>query len=58
MSGAFDLLRNALSDFSVLVLPRQSDVFILQTDASTKGLGAVLSVCREDEERLVGYFSS
>ncbi len=48
---------NVLCDVSVLFLPTSSDVFVLQTDASGRGVGAVLSVCRDGEELPVGYFS-
>ena len=34
-----------------------SDVFVLQTDASGRGVGAVLSVCRDGDELPMGYFS-
>lgn len=34
-----------------------SDKLLLQTDASTKGIGSVLSVVRDGQELLVGYFS-
>ena len=48
---------NVLCDVSVLFLPTVSDVFVLQTDASGRGVGAVLSVCRDGDELPVGYFS-
>ena len=51
------ILCNALCDVSVLFLPTLSDVFLLQTDASGHGVGAVLSVCRDGDELPVGYFS-
>ena len=41
----------------MLCLPREDDTFVLQTDASYIGIGAVLSVMKGGEERLVGYFS-
>ena len=46
-----------MCDVSVLFLPTLSDVFVLQTDASGRGVGAVLSVCRDGDELPVGYFS-
>ena len=38
-------------------LPREDDTFVLQTDASYRGIGAVLSVIRDRKERPVCYFS-
>ena len=46
-----------LSDKSVLFIPHLSDKLLLQTDASSKGIGAVLSVVRDGQELPVGYFS-
>ena len=40
-----------------LTLPVPSDSFLLQTDASAVGLGAVLSVIREEVELPVAFFS-
>lgn len=40
-----------------LTLPLVSDQFLLQTDASGVGLGAVLSVLRDGEELPVAYYS-
>ena len=37
--------------------PKSSDEFVLQTDASGYGIGAVLSVMRDGEELPIGYFS-
>ena len=42
MLGAFNILCNSLSDLSALVIPNQDDDFLLQTDASGRGIGAVL----------------
>jgi hypothetical protein len=46
-----------LSDVSLLFIPNVFDAFVLQTDASSKGVGAVLSVIRNGEELPVGYYS-
>ena len=54
---AFKYLCNALSDSCVLFIPKSSDEFVLQTDASGYGIGAVLSVMRDGEELPIGYFS-
>ena len=37
--------------------PTGGRYIVLQTDASYRGIGAVLSVVRDVEERPVGYFS-
>lgn len=57
MYVAFCFLCNVLSDASVVVIPCSSDEFLLQTDASGKGIGAVLSVKRNGQELPVGYYS-
>ena len=57
MCDAFGLLCNCLADFSVLTLPNESDQFVLYTDASGVGVGAMLSVVRGEQELPVGYFS-
>ena len=43
---AFSKLKEALSSSPILDYPRQSDTFVLTTDASEHGLGAVLSTSR------------
>ena len=48
--SAFRTLYHSLSDLSALVISKQDDSFLLQTDASGGGIGAVLSVCCDDEE--------
>ena len=57
MLHAFHVLCNCLADFSVLTLPNAMDKFVLYTDASGVGVGAVLSVERDGEELPVRYFS-
>ena len=57
MLSAFSYLCNSLSDHSALVIPNQDDNFLLQTDASGRGIAAVLSVCRGNAELPVGYYS-
>ena len=39
---AFDALRNALTSPPILDYPKQSDKFVLATDASDVGIGAIL----------------
>ena len=50
-------LKSVLCSLPTLTLPVPADSFILQTDASGVGLGAVLSVVREDVEHPVAFFS-
>ncbi len=45
---AFAMLKDLLTSAPVLTYPRVEDPFILETDASILGLGAILSQCQED----------
>lgn len=57
---AFDYLKNALCTSPVLAYPNDEDLFILDTDASDYGIGAVLSQAphdRPEEERVLAYAS-
>ena len=51
-------LRSHLINSSILAFPNFEKVFYCQTDASLKGLGAVLSQVQEDGERKVVAFAS
>ena len=53
----FMYLKSVLCSLPTLTLPVPADSFILQTDASGVGLGAVLSVVREEVEHPVAFFS-
>ena len=55
---AFEALKQCLCSKPVLRSPDFSKTFVLQTDASDRGVGAVLSQLSDDgEEHPVGYFS-
>ncbi|KAM6968624.1 retrovirus-related Pol polyprotein from transposon 412 [Tautogolabrus adspersus] len=56
-SAAFDRLKRALTAAPVLAYPDAQQPFIVDTDASNVGVGAVLSQQREDGEHAVAYFS-
>ena len=55
MYGEFCYLKDCLCSIPSLTLPLPSDSFVLQTDASQIGLGAVLSFQRGDEELPVAF---
>ena len=57
MFNEFCFLKDVLCNLPSLTLPLSSDNFVLQTDASGVGLGAVLSVVREEVEWPVAYYS-
>ena len=57
MLEEFVYLKNVLCDVPSLTLPTIADEYILQTDASGRGVGAVLSVVRDGEEFPVAYYS-
>ena len=54
---SIEYLKTILCSNNILWLPRGDDFFILHTDASRQGIGAVLSTVRDREERPLGYFS-
>ena len=55
--SAFKLLKAKLTSAPVLAYPTSEDPFILDTDASNQGVGAVLSQVHEGQERVVAYYS-
>ena len=57
MLNAFNYLINALCSSHVLWLPRPGDQLVLHTDASTQGIGAVLSEDRDGVQCPLGYYS-
>lgn len=52
----FSYLSNTLSSSSSLVIPND-DIILLQIDASLRGVGAVVSVCRDSQELPVAFYS-
>ena len=55
---AFEKLRQELTSTPVLAFPDYSRPFLLDTDASDSGIGAVLSQVQDDgRERVIGYAS-
>ena len=54
---AFEELQNALVTSPILAYPRPEGQVILDTDASEKGLGAVLSQVQDGMERVLAYAS-
>ncbi len=57
MLEAFHGLCNQLCESVCLCVPCVSDVFVLESDASSMGVGAVLSVVRDEEKLPVAFFS-
>ena len=57
MSNEFQYLSTSLYYMSILTNPTPSDKFVLQTDASARGIAGVLSIIRKEEELSVGFFS-
>jgi transposase InsO family protein len=54
---SFIELKNALTNTPVLAFPNNNDMFVLDTDASNTGIGAVLSQIQMGQERVIAYGS-
>ena len=52
-----DMLIDRLTTTPILTYPCPGEEFILDTDASNYGIGAVLSQIQGGEERVIGYYS-
>ena len=52
---SFDTLKQALCEAPVLAFSRFDLPFVLETDASTTGIAAVLSHVQDGEERPIEY---
>lgn len=57
MEHAFSSLRDTLCSHTELTIPSPEDSFVLATDASGQGIGAVLSVTRSGLDYPIAYFS-
>ncbi|MCA9766889.1 MAG: hypothetical protein KC455_10785, partial [Carnobacterium sp.] len=55
---AMRMVKASIAEDALLALPNNEDPFILTTDASGIGVGAILSQVQNGEERVVEYFSS
>ena len=55
--AAFQKLKLSLTSPPVLAFPNESGKFVLDTDASSFGMGAVLSQQSEGEEKVIAYYS-
>ena len=56
-ANSFAVLKQQLTSAPILVFPDCSKLFILDTDASQDGIGAVLSQIHDGAERVVAYAS-
>ena len=56
-TNAFELIKGKLVESPVLAYPTRTDPFILDTDASLYGVGAVLSQIQDGEEKVIAYGS-
>ncbi|MCG8625946.1 MAG: Ty3/Gypsy family RNase HI domain-containing protein, partial [Proteobacteria bacterium] len=55
---AFQELKRALTEAPVLGYPTMDDQFVVDTDASLTGVGAVLSQLQDGQEKVIYYSSS
>jgi transposase InsO family protein len=55
--SAFIELKRRLTATPILALPNDSDLYILDTDASLDAIGAVLSQVQQGQERVIAYGS-
>ncbi|GFR00934.1 retrovirus-related Pol polyprotein from transposon 412 [Trichonephila clavata] len=56
-NNAFNKLKDTLTSAPILAYPETGKQFILDTDASRKSIGAVLSQEIDGQERVIAYFS-
>ena len=56
-NAAFHKMKQLLTSAPVLGYPNSEDEFVVDTDASNVGLGAVLSQVQDGQERVIEYYS-
>lgn len=54
---AFDKLKRALTSSPILSYPKKDGQYVLDTDASNMGIGAVLSQIQDGKEKVICYYS-
>lgn len=54
---SFEGLRSAMVDAAILTIPTSTDMFVLDTDASDKAIGAELSQVQQGKEMIVAFGS-
>ena len=54
---SFQKFKEAITKAPLLVYPKEGGGFVLDTDASDKAIGAVLSQVQDGKERVVAYGS-
>ena len=57
LGDEFQYQKHSLSHIPSLTIPTQEDSFLLQTDASTVGIGAVLSVHWDNKENPMAFYT-
>ena len=55
--GSLKKIKEAITEAPLLVYPKEGGGFVLDTDASDKAIGAVLSQVQDGKERVVAYGS-
>ena len=55
---AFKKLKESLISAPILSYPTETDLFVLDTDASGVGVGVVLSQVQNGQEKVISYFSN
>lgn len=54
---AFDKFKRALTSSPILPYPKKDGQYVLDTDASNMGIGAVLSQIQDGKEKVICYYS-
>ena len=55
--NSFQLLKQCLVMAPILAFPRETGIFLLDTDASLYGIGGILSQIQDGEEKVIAYAS-